>query len=124
MQPRLATELWVKAHIRKCGLQAIPAMVVRHGDNTAGAIFIKVNHLGPGCMVLAPASSMDSSNLDGGRKWRRALGDERGDERGDALVAEVEADAYMARQLNMDPDLWLLEIEDREGRHLLEDILD
>jgi hypothetical protein len=67
---------------------------------------------------------MDSSNLDGGRKWRRALGDERGDERGDALVAEVEADAYMARQLNMDPDLWLLEIEDREGRHLLEDILD
>ena len=72
MQPRVTAELWVKSHIRKCGLHAIPAMVVRRGDNTAGAIFIKVNHLGPGCMVLAPASSMDSSNLDGGRKWRRA----------------------------------------------------
>ena len=123
MPPRVTAELWVKAHIRRCGLHAIPAMVVRRGDNTAGAIFIKVNHLGPGCMVLAPASSMDSSNLDGGRQWRRALGDERGDERGDGLVAEAEADAYMARQLNMDPDLWLLEIEDRQGRHLLEDIL-
>ncbi|MDP6687923.1 MAG: DUF1491 family protein [Alphaproteobacteria bacterium] len=116
MQPRVTAELWVKAHIRKCGSQAIPAMVVRRGDNTAGAIFIKVNHLGPGCMVLAPASSMDSSNLAGGRQWRRAMGD--------GLVPEAEADAYIARQLNMDPDLWVLEIEDREGRHLLEDILE
>jgi hypothetical protein len=116
MQPRVTAELWVKAHIRKCGLHAIPATVVRRGDDTAGAIFIKVNHLGPGCMVLAPASSMDSSNLDGGRKWRRALGND--------LVPEAEADAYIARQWNMDPDLWVLEIEDREGRHLLEDILD
>ncbi len=124
MQPRVTAELWVKSHIRKCGLHAIPAMVVRRGDNTAGAIFIKVNHLGPGCMVLAPASSMDSSNLDGGRKWRRALGDDRGDDQAGGLVPETDADAYIARQLNMDPDLWVLEIEDREGRHLLEDILD
>ncbi|MBC8240790.1 MAG: DUF1491 family protein [Alphaproteobacteria bacterium] len=110
MQPRVTAELWVKAHIRKCNVHAIPAMVVRRGDSTAGAIFIKVNHLGSGCMVLAPTNS-----LDGGRQWRRAIGE--------ALVPDAEADAYIARQLNMDPDLWVLEIEDREGRHLMEDII-
>ncbi len=109
-QPRVTAELWVKAHIRKCNVHAIPAMVVRRGDSTAGAILIKVNHLGSGCMVLAPTNS-----LDGGRQWRRATGD--------ALVPDAEADAYIARQLDMDPDLWVLEIEDREGRHLMEDII-
>ena len=112
MAPRLAAELWIKAHIRKCNALAIPAMVVRRGDDTAGAIIIKINRLGPGCMVLVPASSLDGTSLDGGRQWRRAMGED--------LVAEAEADAYIARQLKVDPDLWVLEIEDREGRHLLE----
>ncbi|MBT3333242.1 MAG: DUF1491 family protein [Rhodospirillaceae bacterium] len=116
MAPRITADLWVKAHIRKCGIQAIPAMVVRRGDATAGAIFIKINHLGPGCMVLAPANSMDGTSLDGGRQWRRATGDD--------LVPEADADAYIARQYNMDPDLWVLEIEDREGRHLLDGIVE
>ena len=116
MQPRVAAELWIKAHIRRCNALAIPAMVVRRGDDTAGAIIIKINHLGPGCMVLAPASSLESSSLDGGRQWRRALGED--------LVPEAEADAYIARQLKVDPDIWVLEIEDREGRHLLEGALE
>ncbi|MBT3533558.1 MAG: DUF1491 family protein [Rhodospirillaceae bacterium] len=111
MQPRVTAELWIKAHIRKCNALAIPAMVARRGDSTAGAILVKVNHLGPGCMVLTPANS-----LDGGRQWRRATGD--------SLVPEADADAYIARQLNMDPDLWVLEIEDREGRHLIDDMLE
>ena len=111
MQPRVTAELWIKAHIRKCNALAIPAMVVRSGDEAAGALIIKVNHLGPGCLVLAPANSMD-----GGRQWRRATGDD--------LVPEAEADAYIERQLNMDPDIWVLEIEDRDGRHLVEDIVE
>jgi hypothetical protein len=111
MIPRVTAELWIKAHIRRCGALAIPAMVVRRGDDQAGAIIIKINHLGPGCMVLSPANSMD-----GGRQWRRATGDD--------LVPEAEADAYIERQLNMDPDIWVLEIEDREGRHLVDDIVE
>ncbi len=111
MQPRVTAELWIKAHIRKCGALAIPAMVVRRGDDQAGALIIKVNHLGPGCMVLAPANTME-----GGRQWRRATGPD--------LVPEAEADAYIERQLNMDPDIWVLEIEDRDGRHLVDDIVE
>lgn len=114
--PRITAELWIKAHIRRCNALAIPAMVVRRGDDTAGAIIIKINQLGPGCMVLAPANSLEGTDMDGGRQWRRAMGDE--------LVPEAEADAYIARQLNMDPDIWVLEIEDREGRHLLEGLVE
>ena len=109
MQARVKAELWIKAHIRKCNAQAIPATVVRRGDDQAGALIIKVNQLGPGCAVLVPANT-----LDGGRKLRWALGEN--------LVPESEADAYIEKQLNMDPDIWVLEIEDREGRHLVDDI--
>ena len=110
-QPRITAELWIKSHIRKCSVQAIPAIVARRGDDQAGALIIKVNQLGPGCMVLVPVNT-----LDGGRQWRRALGDN--------LVPEAEADAYIALQMNMDPDVWVLEIEDQLGRHLVDDIVE
>ena len=111
MQARVKAELWIKAHIRKCNAKAIPVTVVRRGDDQAGALIIKVNQLGPGCAVLVPTNT-----LDGGRKWRWAFGKE--------LVPESEADAYIEKQLNLDPDIWVLEIEDRKGRHLIEDILE
>ena len=107
----LNAEFWIMANVRRCNADGVPAMVVRRGDDQAGALIIKVNHLGPGCMVLAPANSMD-----GRRQWRRATGDD--------LVPEAEADAYIERQLNMDPDIWVLEIEDRQGRHLVDDIVE
>ena len=111
MQPRIKAELWVKAHIRKCNAQAIPVTVVRRGDDQAGALIIKVNQLALGCTILVPANT-----LDGGRKWRRATGEN--------LVPENEADTYIENQLKMDPDIWVLEIEDRLGRHLVDDILE
>jgi GMP synthase (glutamine-hydrolysing) len=38
---------------------------------------------------------------------------------GEALINEIDADAYLARQRQIDPDLWVLEIEDRDGRNPL-----
>lgn len=108
MEPRLKAELWVKAHIRRCMVHNIPAVVVRRGDDTAGTVLIKLNRFEGGCTVYAPAYGQD-----GARIWTRATGE--------TPVPEAEADACIARQAGYDPDIWVLEIEDREGRHLLDE---
>tara|TARA_R100000005_G_scaffold52003_1_gene25306 strand:- start:18643 stop:18981 length:339 start_codon:yes stop_codon:yes gene_type:complete len=109
MQPRLKAEIWIKAHIRKCATFNVPAVVVRRGDETAGSILIKINRLGPGCMVLSPTTNFD----DGARMWLKGTGPD--------WVEETDADAYIERRVKNDPDLWVLEIEDREGRAFLEE---
>lgn len=103
MEPRIKTEHWVHAHLRRCAIAAVPAMVVRHGDDERGMVLLKINTLGDGCKVLIQAR-----NLEGRLGWMPALKGE--------LVAEAEADTYIQRQIRNDPDLWVIEIEDPEGR--------
>lgn len=111
MAARLKSGIWVRAHIRRCEVAGVSAFVVAKGDETAGAVLIKVNRLGGGCEVFTP-----STGLDGERCWLAGTGP--------APVAEPEADAYITRQRGYDPDLWVIEIEDREGRHFLDDPVD
>lgn len=103
-EPRLKAELWVKAHIRICAVQGVQAFVVRRGDDTAGIVMIKVNCLDGRAFVFEPATGPD-----GARRWMR-LG---------KAETEADADAAIARAVGRDPDLWVLEIEDRAGRHFL-----
>jgi hypothetical protein len=100
---RIATELWVMAHIRRCITQGIVATVVKRGDDWGGAVVIKLNLLGPGCRVLT-----QSRDIDGDIAWLQA--------KDGAILSDAEADEYIARQTARDPDLWVLEIEDRDGR--------
>jgi hypothetical protein len=106
MEARLKAEFWVKALLRRCGSADVPALVVRRGDSEAGAVLVKLNAFENGCSVFAAGWG-----ADGGRIWRRATGA--------AAVSDAEAEAYIARQLQRDPDLWVVEIEDRAGRHFL-----
>jgi len=108
MQPRLKSEIWVKAHIRRCFAHDIPAFLRRRGDGAAGGILIKINRFEAGCTVLEPTMS-----LDGGRAWIRATGPEP--------VDEARADALIDQRLRTDPDLWVVEIEDRDRRHRLDE---
>ena len=109
MEPRLKAEIWIKAHIRKCGFMNVPVFVTRRGDNTAGSVLIKINRLNNLCMVLTPTTSFE----DGSRKWLQGTGPD--------WVNEETADRYIEKQAGFDPDLWVLEIEDPEGRHFLEE---
>ena len=108
LEARLKAAIWVKAHLRRCAVEGIQAVIVRHGDDTAGSVLIKLNQFDIGCCVLSP-----SNRGDGARIWLRATGT--------APVAEADADGYIARQVKRDPDLWVIEIEDRQGRHCLDD---
>ena len=107
MDDRLPTELWVKAHIRRCNAEAIPAVVVRRGDPTGGTVMLKLVQYQVGCRVLSQVR-----DLEGRLAWMSALGE--------TPVTEVEADAYIARAVGRDPDLWVVEIESRDGSHPFE----
>ena len=107
MQPRLKSGLWVRALIRRYDGQAIPATVVRKGDEDAGAILVKVSRRERGCVVLTRAQ-----NPAGELFWQRGTGAEP--------VDEATADAYIARQAGRDPDLWVVEIEAGAGEIMLD----
>jgi len=107
---RVKSEIWVRAYLRRCQAEAVPVVIVRRGDAAAGAIFISVDRLDGTVCLYGPAPA----GLMGGetdRRWVRCLG----------AVGSAEASVYLARQLEFDPDLWILEVEDRAGRHFLGD---
>lgn len=104
VEARLPTDLWVKAHVKRCSAEGVPVIVARRGDPHSGIVILKLNLLEQGCRVMS-----QMRDLDGKLGWLEALDG--------ALVPEAEADAYIARQTARDPDLWVIEIEDRLGRH-------
>ena len=105
MQPRLTAEFWVQAYLARLRLADIPAFVTARGDATAGAVIVKVNTLDGNARAFAR-----SWDAVGARVWA-AL----------AEGAEAEVDAALGRQRRYDPDLWLIEVEDRQGRSLLDE---
>ncbi|MCO8144644.1 DUF1491 family protein [Rhodovulum tesquicola] len=106
MSPRLSAEFWVHAYLARLRLAGIPAFVVAHGDDTAGAVLVKLNTLDGQARVFQRSFDLSS----GDRVWIvLAEGDERA------------VDAAVARQRGFDPDIWVIEVEDRDGRHLLDE---
>jgi hypothetical protein len=101
---RLPTELWLTAGLRRCSAEGIPAAVVRRGEKQSGTVILKINQLESGCRILTQAR-----DLDGELTWFAALDG--------ALVEEAEADAYVERTAQRDPDVWVVEIEHRDGWH-------
>lgn len=112
---RLRAEFWVKAYIRRCALEGASAVVVRHGDDDAGAIFIKVNRLDGTCFLFGPAPA-GLAGAESDRRWVAVLSP--------AGISEHDADACLAREARFDSDLWLIEVEDRQARHFLDDQLE
>lgn len=102
MEDRLPTELWVMAHVRAADAQGVPMTVARKGDRGRGTVLLKINRLCGLFTVLVQV------RRDEALVWSQALGADP--------VDEAAADAYIARQVKYDPDLWVIEVEDRQGR--------
>jgi hypothetical protein len=103
--PRLTSDFWVGAYLRRLDMHNIPAFVTAKGDATAGAVLVKLNTLDG-----KAAAYQRSFNIEGDRIWV-AL----------AEGPEADVDAALTRQRDFDPDLWVIEVEDRQGRHLLDE---
>jgi hypothetical protein len=102
---RLTAEIWVSAYLTRLRLVEIPAFVVKRGDNTAGAVLVKLNTLdGQACCFQRSFDLMT-----GDRKWI-VLGE----------GVEAPVDQSITKQCGFDPDLWVIEVEDKQGRHLLD----
>jgi len=111
---RLKTEIWVKAYLRRCQFNGAHGVVVRHGDDDAGAIFIKVVRPDQTAAVFSPApAGLDHADVD--RRWVARFKQD--------FVPEPDAEKLLKREAEFDSDIWIVEIEDREGRHFLGDEL-
>ena len=103
---RLTAAFWVQAYLRRLALENIPAYILAHGDDTAGAVLVKL------------------ATLDGqARLFQRGFDLQTGDRGWKQLEQGTEEQIYttLQRQLGFDPDLWVIELEDRAGRHFLDD---
>jgi len=100
----LSTDIWVGALIRRAELGGAFAVVARKGDPRAGAVLVKVLNRRSGTIRLYS----EAFRGDGERVWMEPV---KGD--------EANLDAYIERSRRVDPDLWVVEIDDAEGRHFL-----
>ena len=105
MAARLTSDLWVSAYLARLRLANIPAYLTAKGDPTAGAVLVKVALLDGSARAFQRSFDLISD----ARVWVVL-----------AEGAEAEVDALLARQRARDPDLWVIELEDRAGRTLLD----
>lgn len=106
----LPTDIWVGALIRRAELGGAFAVVARKGDPRAGAVLVKVLNRREGATALYA----EAFSGEGERVWMQPT----------ASHEEPDLDRYIERAVRVDPDLWVVEIEDREGRHFLTEAVD
>ena len=108
----LKTSIWAAALIRRAEVAGAFAAVMRKGDVDAGAVLVKVATLNGRARLYAPAQ-----NGEGQKVWLDLSSGPLGD-------SEQEVDAYARKRAQSDPDLWLVEIEDKQGRNFLTEPVD
>ena len=113
---RLKSGIWVAAYIRRCQVEGAQAVLRQRGAEEAGAVFIKISRLDGTAEVYGPApqSTFDEAR-PADRAFIRCLKTE--------AATEADAEAYLARQIKFDPDIWMIEVEDRAGRNFLDTVV-
>lgn len=105
-EPRLRAELWVRAYLKRLELANIPAYVAARGQPDSGAVMVKCARLDGTAQLYERRSDL----ITGGWQWL-ILHD----------GPEPEIDTSIRKQRGFDPDLWVIEIESRTGRTLLDE---
>ncbi len=108
---RLKTGLWVAAYLRRCRVEGVSAVVRRRGAEEAGAVFVRICRLDGTSDLFGPAPQ--AALAEGStRTFMPSFA---------AQPAPDEAvEAYLAREVKFDPDVWIVELDDRAGRNFLD----
>lgn len=107
MSVRLPTGLWADALIRRAMVSGASAFVLQRGDAERGNVLVKISKLNGEAQVFTPRTDMDGVRVFVDMALEGLARDER------------EIDAYLRRAIERDRDLWVIEVEDRDGRHFL-----
>ena len=94
------------AQIRSCNIEGFPAFVRRRGDSKSGSVIFVIDNLKGGVKVFSLAH-----DVNGGLIWVEAHGAE--------LFNNTEAESYIMRQATIDPDAWVIEVEDSKEKFVL-----
>jgi hypothetical protein len=109
---RLKSSIWVAAYLRRCQTAGVFGAMRRRGAEEAGAVFVKVTTLDGNAMLYVPAPQTvydDSRPIE--RLFVAAT---------PQPVPEQSVEERLTREIRFDPDAWIIETEDRAGRHFLD----
>jgi hypothetical protein len=109
---RLKTSIWVAAYLRRCQAAGIFGAVRRRGAEEAGAVFVKVATLNGKAMLYVPAPQ---TVYDDSRPIERFF-----TPTSQEPIAEQSIEERIIREIRFDPDVWIIETEDKAGRHFLD----
>jgi hypothetical protein len=113
---RLKSGIWVSAYVRRCATEGAYAVVRRRGAEEAGAVFVKIDRLDGTVDLFGPAP-------------QTAFGDAQPADRAFVAclktqpAASEDAENYLQKQIRFDPDIWIVEVEDKAGRNFLDRIV-
>jgi hypothetical protein len=113
---RLKSGIWVAAYIRRCNGEGAFAVVRRRGAEEAGAVFVKLNRLDGTADLFGPApqSAFDEAHPSD-RAFVACMKAQP--------APDADVEARLAREIKFDPDVWIIEVEDRDGRNFLDRIV-
>jgi hypothetical protein len=106
IEARLPTEFWVEAQLRRFNAAGTGAYLLRRGDAERGSVIVRLagRH---GTRLLTQVR-----NLEGRLAWMTV--------KAGAVLTDADADAYVAREVGRDSDLWVIEIETRTDENPFE----
>lgn len=113
---RLKSSIWVSAYVRRCMIEGAYAVVRRRGAEEAGAIFVKIDRLDGTSDLFGPAPQTE---FDAAQPVDRAFMASLRDQ----PKPNDEVETYLGKQIKFDPDIWIVEVEDKNGRNFLDRIV-
>lgn len=108
---RLRTDFWVSAYLRRCDVEGASGVLRRRGAPEAGAVYVKLDRLDGLAALFGPAPRIETETGTE-RRFLRLHKDE--------WIAPLDAEARLKREIGFDPDIWIVEVEDRAGRTFLD----